>query len=256
MLDEPAARSASDALTPFVTGLAQRRSSEWAKEHYKSTIEDLISLLAARTVIEIGGGRRPLLHGDEIRAREVRYIVNDISARELELAPPELEKVCFNIAQPTIDYGDLEGQIDLMFSNMVFEHVADSQQAYRNIFRLLSPGGVCLNFHPVLYSPPFVANWLLPENVTAPILRYFFPYRNPDQSPKHPAKYDHCKINKSEQQRLLSIGFREAWQIPFWYHHYFKKIPGLYHLDQAINSLAERRHWSVFASYCYTLVMK
>lgn len=248
--------SAGDNLALFVAGLAQHRSSEWAREHYKSTILDLISVLAAKTVIEIGGGRRPLLRGDEIRAKNVRYIVNDISARELELAPAELEKVCFNISQQTIDCADLEGKIELMFSNMVFEHVADSQQAYVNIFKLLAPGGVCLNFHPVLYSPPFVANWLLPENVSAPILRYFFPYRNPDQSPKHPAKYDHCKINEYERQRLLSIGYRRVWQIPFWYHKYFNRIPGLYHLDRAANRWAERKNWCALASYCYTVVVK
>ncbi len=248
--------SAGDNLAPFVAGLAQHRSSEWAREHYKSTIGELISVLRAKTVIEIGGGRRPLLDGNEIRAMNVRYIVNDISARELALAPAELEKVCFNVSQPTIDCRDLEGQIDLMFSNMVFEHVADSHQAYVNIYKLLAPGGVCLNFHPVLYSPPFVANWLLPENVTAPILRYFFPYRNPDQAPKHPAMYDHCKISGYEQQRLLSIGYRRVWQIPFWYHKYFNKIPGLYHVDRAVNRLAERNNWRALASYCYTLVSK
>ncbi len=173
MPHDGASRSAADALTPFAVGLAQYRSSEWAKAHYKSTIEDLISLLNAETVIEIGGGRRPLLDGDEIRAKNVRYIVNDISAHELELGPPDLEKVCFNVSQGAMDCGDLANAIDLMFSNMVFEHVSNSYQAYHNIFKLLAPGGVCLNFHPVLYSPPFVANWLLPEHVSAPILRLF-----------------------------------------------------------------------------------
>jgi hypothetical protein len=143
-----------------------------------------------------------------------------------------------------------------MFSQMVFEHVSDSYQAYRNIYRLLSPGGVCLNFHPVLYSLPFVVNWMLPEQLSARLLHFFFPYRGPDKVPKHPAKYDHCWVSRSEQERLRSIGFRNVSQVPFWYHNYFRNIPGLYQADTTITKFAERKNWTALASFCYTCVMK
>ena len=243
------------ALAQFLGSVAQHRSSEWAWQHYKSTIQDLISILNARTVLEIGGGRWPLLDGDEIRARGIRYIVNDISESELVLAPPYVEKVCFDVSQEIVG-DDLAGKVDLMFSKMVFEHVSDSHQAYRNIYKLLSPGGVCLNFHPVLFSPPFVVNWILPEQVSSRLLHFFFSYRSPDEVPKHPAKYDHCWISKSEQEKLQSIGFSKVWQIPFWNHDYFQKIPGLRQADAALTKFAERNDWTALASFCYTCVMR
>jgi len=245
------------ALAQFLAGVAQHRSSEWAWQHYKSTIQNLIAVLNARTILEIGGGRWPLLDGDEIRSKGIRYVVNDISSSELALAPPYVEKVCFDISQETASDSDhLAGKIDLMFSKMVFEHVSDSHQAYRNIYRLLSPGGVCLNFHPVLYSLPFVVNWMLPEQLSARLLHLFFPYRSPDKVPKHPAKYDHCWVSKGEQEELRSIGFRSVYQVPFWHHDYFQKIPGLYHADATLARVAERNNWTGLASFCYTCVMK
>jgi len=244
-------------LAEFVAGLSQRRSSDWAWEHYKDTVEDLIKLLDARRVMEIGGGRWPLLNQDEIASSNIRYVVNDISDSELALAPAHVDKARFDIAQTTkLELEVSFGQIDLMFSQMVFEHVSDVHQAYRNIHKILSPGGVCLNFHPVLYSPPFVINWMLPDSMSARLLRMFFPNRHKEDVPKHPAKYDHCLISRREENAMRSMGYSEVWQIPFWSHDYFKKIPGVYQLDSAVSRIAERNNWATLASFCYTLVVK
>src|SRR5262245_49391317 len=100
----------AEALTQFVAELARHRSSEWAWQHYKKTVLDLISLLSARQVIEIGCGRWPLLNSDEISSAQIRYVLNDINARELELAPANFEKFCFDIAQSTaVCRDDLDG---------------------------------------------------------------------------------------------------------------------------------------------------
>ena len=247
----------TQTLAKFVAELTRHRSSHWAWNNYKKVIQDLISLLKARLVVEIGGGRCPLLDNDEITSTNVLYFVNDISETELALAPDYVEKICFDIAHPTDSVcTTLNGQIDFMFSKMVFEHVSDSQQAYKNIYYLLSSGGLCLNFHPLLFSPPFLVNRILPETFSARLLRLFASYRTPDEVPKHPAKYDHCVISRRERERLLNIGYKEVWQIPFWYHSYFRKIPGLYHLDLTITKFADRNNWTGLASYCYTLVLK
>jgi SAM-dependent methyltransferase len=251
---EPVGTCDKEGLSEFVTALTRKRSSDWAWSHYKETIKDLVAMLGARHVMEIGGGRWPLFSKDEILFANIRYVVSDIMEKELALAPAHVEKICFDIAQHAkIQHNEV---YDLMFSQMVFEHVADTYQAYRNIYLLLAPGGVCLNFHPVLYSPPFVINKVLPEWVSSRVLRTFFPNRKPDEVPKHPAKYDHCKISTREQDALRSIGFSKVWQVPFWYHDYFKKFPGLYHLDLAAAKLADRNNWTAFASYCYTLVVR
>ena len=170
-----------EALQSFIDELTEKRSSDWAWEHYKETILKLASLTQARVVLEIGGGRWPLFSAEEIGQAGISYVVNDISESELALAPTYVEKVCFDIAKPIGDeHQHLLGTVDLMFSQMVFEHVSDALLAYQNVHALLAPGGLCLNFHPVLYSAPFVVNWLLPEELSSKLLRLFFPNRRPD----------------------------------------------------------------------------
>ncbi len=244
-------------IAEFVNALSHNRTNEWAEQNYRPTILALVKELGARRVLEIGGGRWPLLSKDEILSANIDYIVNDISENELALAPDHVKKTCFNVAQPSLQgLEHLFGTVDLIFSYNVFEHVADVHQAYRNIRLLLAPGGVCLNYHPVLFSPPFVVNWLLPETLSSKLLRLFFPHRNADEVPKHPALYDHCIVSERERAALQSVGFSGAWQIPFWYHDYFKRIPGIYQLDRALTTLADRNNWTQLASYSYTIVEK
>ncbi len=246
-----------DRLHAFVAELSANRWSDWAWERYKDTLWRLLALVDARRMLEIGGGRWPCFSPEEIAGSGVRYVVNDVSEGELALGPPQFDKACFDIAQPIDDrHQPLMGTIDLMFSKMVFEHVADAMVAYRNIHRLLAPGGVCLNFHPVLYSPPFVVNRLLPESASSRVLRLFFPNRTPDEVPKYPAHYDLCVVSRSVRNRLREVGFRGVWQAPFWRHDYFERLPALHRLDRAGAELAERNDWTRFASYCYTIVAK
>ena len=171
-----------EPLLLFIDELKQKRSSDWAWKHYKDTIWKLLTLIKARRMLEIGGGRWPLFSTEEISQAGISYVVNDISESELALAPPYFEKVCFDIAKPIgEEHKALLGTVNMMFSQMVFEHVSDAMRAYQNIYALLAPGGVCLNFHPVLYSVPFVVNWVMPEFVSGRLLRLFFPNRRPDE---------------------------------------------------------------------------
>ena len=257
-LEEAPARPADlEPLLGFIDELHQKRSSDWAWNHYKDTIRELALLIKARRVLEIGGGRWPLFSTEEIKDIGVSYVVNDVSESELALAPPYFEKVCFDISKPIGEqHRNLLGTVDLMFSQMVFEHVPDATRAYQNIYALLAPGGVCLNFHPVLYSIPFVVNWLMPELLSSRILRFFFPNRRPDEVPKYPARYDLCVIRQSVRNRLSAIGYRRVWQVPFWRHDYFINIPGVYQLDNAAADMADRNNWTGLASFSYTLVAK
>ena len=81
---------------------------------------------------------------------------------------------------------DLRGIFDLAFSRMVFEHVADGQRAWNNLYELLAPGGVALAFIPTLYSFPFVVNWLLPDDVAAKIVKLLYRNRTDDEDPVFP----------------------------------------------------------------------
>jgi SAM-dependent methyltransferase len=207
--------------------------------------------------MEIGAGRFPLFDHDEIAPFDVEYIINDLDVSELDRAPSDVGKVCFDIATTNgAELDVLTNTIDLTFSKMVFEHVSDTRQAYQNIYKMLSPCGICLNFHPVLFSLPFLMNYLAPAAPAERLLRKLSPKRNSDDQPKFPAKYDHCRVSKSFRKTLQSIGYRRVWQLPFWFHEYFKSLPGLQQCDRMVNKIAERANWTCLASYCYTIVVK
>jgi SAM-dependent methyltransferase len=245
------------ALCGYVETLARHRYSAWAWHHYKDVLADLFRIRNAKRVMEIGAGRFPLFDPIEIAPFKVEYIANDIDPEELARAPDEVGKACFDIS--TANSGevfDLNNAIDLAFSKMVFEHLSDVTQAYQNIYDMLSPGGICLNFHPTLFSPPFVINYLMPVVSAEQLLRKLSPRRNHEEHPKFPANYDRCWVSKSFRNALRTMGYREVWQLPFWSHEYFVKLPGFRECDRVINKIAERANWTGLASYCYTIVVK
>jgi SAM-dependent methyltransferase len=248
---------ATASVLRLIEQLRRERTDVWAWHNFEHTVLRLMAATSTKTVMEIGAGRRPMLTGKQISSLNLSYTANDISERELARAPSFVSKACFDIAgKAGPGLAPLANRYDLIFSKMVFEHIPDTRQAYRNILELLAPGGICINYHPVLYSPPFLINLLLPDAVTAPILRMFNPSRHDGDVPKFPAKYDRCVISAKLRSDLRDLGFREVWQIPFFYHGYFKKIPGLFQLDRSLSKVAEHRDWQGLASFCYTIAMK
>jgi SAM-dependent methyltransferase len=235
----------------------------WAWDNYRTAVIAYAQHCrqAGRTsnglvrLLEIGGGRGPLLTPDEAAAAGIALTVNDIDAHELALAPASFDKAQFNIA------GDIdrawEGRFDLIVSRMVFEHVKDAPRAWANVRALLAPGGVALAFHPTLYAPPFVINSFMPETLTTRVLRFFFSYRHDGDYPKFPARYEMCFADPAKVEPILiQSGFSETLVAPFWGHRYFRHIPGLREADGAFSRLAESRDWRAFCSYAYTIARR
>jgi hypothetical protein len=192
------------------------------------------------------------MSADEIERMAVRYTINDICAAELDRAPPWAAKAHFDIAGAVPS----DVRYDLMFSRMVFEHVKDVGGAYRNIYKLLDEGGICVNFHPTLFAPPFVVNYLLPEGLSQVVLRHAFPHRRPDAVPKFPAHYNWCFSTKRVRARIADIGFSEVVVVPFYGHGYFEGVPLLRTLDRWVSERARLHDFRYLTSYAYTIVRK
>ena len=248
---------APSLMAPF-TALGYVAHEKWAWANYKSVILGFAASMPRRPVrvLEIGGGRDPLFTPREAAEAGLELTVNDIDAGELAMAPPEFARALFDIA------GDLgaqakRGHYDLIVSQMVFEHVRDVPKAWANVHELLAPGGVALAFFPTLYAPPYVLNQIMPEAMSAALLRLFFPHRNDSVQPKFPAYYDHCR---GSQERLApmfgKIGYAESLVVPFWSHGYFRHIPLLRELDAAVQALARRRNWRWLTTYAYAVARK
>ena len=165
--------------------------SDWAWANYEPVALALIREFGLKRAVEIGGGRDPafLPHA---RALGFELVVNDIDANELALLPPETPTALFNVAGDLSARRDLAGAFDFVTARMVMEHVDGVPAAWRNIYRLLSPGGVGLAFFPTLYAWPFLVNHLLPDRLAKRIVETLYPARRQDgDNPVFPALSDH-----------------------------------------------------------------
>ena len=243
--------------------LGYNSAEDWAWDEYKTTVLALVEecrdsgrhMSGAVRLMEVGGGRSPLLTPAEAMAAGIELTVNDLDERELAMAPEAFEKARFDIAGAI--HSTWEGSFDLIISRMVFEHVRDAPRGWANMSRLLAPGGVALAFHPTLYAPPFLINWLLPEKLTARTLRLFFSERHDGDEPKFPARYEMCFSDTEKLEPLLKgCGYSEVLVAPFWRHGYFRHIPLLREADAALQDFAERCDWRALSTYAYTLARR
>lgn len=236
----------------------------WAWDNYKTTLVAFVDTLrqAGRCgddgrvrLLEIGGGRGPQFTPAEAEKLGLALTVNDIDQRELSLAPAGFATACFNIADDVDP--KLAGKFDFIFSRMVFEHVKDAPRAWANISNLLAPGGVALAFHPTLYSPPFVLNWLAPEAFSAKLLRLLFPWRHDGDYPKFPARYEMCFSDpRAMAPKFRKLGFSESLIAPFFGHGYLRSVPVAREVEGALHTWAEARDIRWLTSYAYTVVRR
>jgi SAM-dependent methyltransferase len=230
---------------------------EWAWTNYKPVIRNLCTHLAAHRLIEIGGGRDPLFNPLEINGLGVEMTINDIADGELAALPYGYRTARFDVAGDISRVANLRGTFDLAFSRMVFEHVADGQRAWANLYELLAPGGVALAFVPTLYSLPFLLNWLLPDKLAAAIVKAIFRHRTDDADPVFPARYSWCVADEAKLSSMLkAIGYRDVVVQPFYGHGYYRSFPIIRDIHERFTGLARRHDWRMIASFAYIAARK
>jgi SAM-dependent methyltransferase len=220
---------------------------------YRDCVLDLAATRPQPRLLEVGGGRSPLLTAEDVERLGADYTVNDIDAGELARAPAWVDTLHGDIADPALGAGGSEGSFDLVFAKLVFEHVADPANAYRTIARLLRPGGVFVNLIPTLYAPPFVVNRLLTEGVSARVLRWAMPNRNDEEVPKFPAYYRWCTSTPRTERKLREVGFDSCVVMPFYGHAYYRKIPVLRTAGERVSATAARRDWRPLSTFALVL---
>jgi SAM-dependent methyltransferase len=251
------AGSASVGLAEALASLGVENHSDWAWDNYKRVVHDLCVALKAHRILEVGGGRDPLFTPAEIAELGVEMTVNDISPKELAVLPPGYNTACFDIAGDLSDVGHLRNTQDLAFSRMVFEHVADGQRAWANLYQVLAPGGVAMAFIPTFYSVPFVLNWLLPDRLAAAIVKRMFAHRTDEDDPVFPAHYSWCYASERIMRPMLSaIGYREIAILPFYGHSYYVRFPGIRGVHKWFNGIARSSDMQMLASYAYIIARK
>lgn len=231
--------------------MAETFQTAWRKQ--PELLLQLISAFERADILEYGGGRSPTFALSDLPETVGSYTVNDISASELEKAPPGYDTACFDVCGDTSQFA---GRFDVIFSKMLAEHVPDGEAMHRNTLALLKPGGVAFHFMPKLYALPFVANYLLPERLSQTILYAAFPHRR-SESPKFPAVYSWCHGHTGRlAERIKALGYSDVEITPFYGHGYYRRLPGIKQAEVSFRRLAMRADWSFWASYMYVIAHK
>ena len=214
----------------------------WAFEDFRDHCRRAIDVNDAETVCDVGGGWRPLFSIDDIHDLGVNYTVLDVSRHSLERTPPAYQTVCADICNPP---RELDAAFDLVFSMFVAEHVRDGAAMHRSIFEMLRPGGVALHVFPTLYHPAFVANKLLPEQLTQRLVR-----RLVHHADKFPARYSWCfGPTRSMHDRLRAIGYEVLEFRPYYGTYYLGRLPVLRAVDDGLSRWAARRRMPYLTSF-------
>jgi SAM-dependent methyltransferase len=225
----------------------------YAFAHQKEVIRQLIVDRRLRAICEVGGGRSPLFSVDEVGELDLDYTVLDVSAAELALASPQYAKVTGDICSLRLDDSRV-GSYDLVFSQMLAEHVSSGEAMHRNILRLLRPGGIAFHFFPTLYSPVFVANRLLPERLAQWTLRMVL---GREHHEKFPARYSWCYgPSPRRTQKLRALGYAVLAYRPFYGTAYLQSIPIARRLEQTFHRVAAKRLSRLFTSYAWVILQK
>jgi 2-polyprenyl-3-methyl-5-hydroxy-6-metoxy-1,4-benzoquinol methylase len=235
---------------------AVRRYKGWFAiwTDYPDTVARLAADPGVVAVCDLGGGARPLLAREFIAEHGLRYEIVDVSADELAKAPAGYKTIQADALDPKLTRRC--GPYDLVTSGFVAEHVPDPVRFHANVRSILKPGGLAVHAFPTLYEPTFVANRLLPENVSGPLLRRVQPGReNEGDHGKFRALYRWCRGPSDRQvQRLESVGFEVVDYVGYFGHGYFGPVKPLDRLEQRFARALERHPVAALTSYaCVTL---
>ena len=142
---------------------------------------------AGALVYDLGGGKNPVIRPEEKMRLGLRVIGVDVDRGELAAAPAGSYD---QIACADITAYQGSGDGDLVICQAVFEHVRDTEGAFRAISTILKPGGRALVFVPSRNAVYARLNLLLPQALKRRILFSIFPEMQPDHG--FPAFYKQC----------------------------------------------------------------
>jgi SAM-dependent methyltransferase len=210
-------------------------------------------LFPGATVVEVGGGKNPLISTGEKRELGLRVIGIDISARELSAAPPGVydRTICCDITRYS---GDV--QADVAICAALLEHVRDTGAALRAIGTLLKPKGVALIFVPCRNAVYARINQITPESLKRWLLKAIYGDFSDVEAglTGFPAYYDRCTPRDICRMAQVS-GFSVQGLRVYFASGYFQFLPPLY-VAWRLWQLAFRRIAGDQAAETFSVVLR
>jgi len=138
-------------------------------------------------VLDVGGGKHPLIPTETKERLGLHVVGLDISAGELAQAP---QGAYDSVVVGDVAHARLTEQFDLIVSRTVLEHVADTSAAIANLAGALREGGVMAHFMPCRNALFAIVSRLLGNRIGRAIL--FSVYPEMRKGSGFAAYYDHC----------------------------------------------------------------
>jgi len=140
---------------------------------FEASVRDALRELPdGGTFVDLGGGRSCVYQAAVPRERGVRLVAVDVSAEELAHNSAADATAVADVAEG-LPFGD--GEVDLLVSRVVLEHVDGVPAAAAHIARVLKPGGRTLHFVPGRYATFALAARLLPFGPLLRLLHFAVP---------------------------------------------------------------------------------
>jgi SAM-dependent methyltransferase len=156
----------------------------------------LASLSGSALVVDVGGGRECRFARYRRAAAGIRIVAVDVSAEELA-ENRDVDET--RVADVTKDFPFERASVDLVASEAALEHLRDTESFVAHCERAVKPGGMFIGLFSSKHSPHAIANRILPERWSAPLLRALVPGSTGRLGFR--AYYDHASA--PEMQQLL-----------------------------------------------------
>ncbi len=143
--------------------------NENVNELYKEAVKKYIK--DDSIIYDIGGGKH-CHYINEIDKKNVYVCAVDISKEELEVNALVNEKIVSDVCKKIpLPYG----QVDMITSSSVLEHLLDPQAFFLNASESLKAGGMFIHTCPSRYAIFAVINRILPQKLSRKVLFFFLP---------------------------------------------------------------------------------
>ena len=162
-----------------------------AKRHdvvsgYKELVAETIRSRPGQLVVDVGGGRT-LDYRTHVGRDEARVVAVDVSEEELDLNEDVDDKRVADVTR-ALPFGD--GEVDLITSSAVLEHLPNVPGFLDEAARVLRDDGAMIHLFPLKWTSYAMLNRAMPEGLKRRILYALYP--NTRGVCGFPAHYDHC----------------------------------------------------------------
>lgn len=212
---------------------------------FLAAVRDQMARLPEGSVVADLGGGRHCEYVDCLPAEHSLHLVAvDISADELAANTDVAECRVANVAEE-LPFAD--GEVSLVLSRFLLEHVDGVPAAATHMGRVLAAGGIAIDFLPCRFSTFAIVTRLLPFGLLLALLHRVSPETRGDV--EFDVFYDHC-YPRALEQAFHDAGFRRVEvRVEYVSTSYYWPIFPLFLLVAAYERLVRRADARSLAAY-------